>query len=129
MHWSHNKFQFLKSHIRRKDLSKSSRFNALERGVSATSSTTTHDVSQRSTDTNSIEKRIRSDSIHQPPIATTVRMSAVLQPSSVDQQILEQFSKMTTVLTPWANIREHQNSFLQLPDKSRKPGGNRLSNF
>ena len=39
-HWIYDRFEFLKTHIRRKDLSKSSGFKSPQRGVSASAAST-----------------------------------------------------------------------------------------
>ena len=96
--WIQDKFNFLKTHIRRKGLSKSSCFKSPQRGASA-SAASAHDISLGSMDTDSMDTSIRSVTTHHPSICSTASSSLLSQPSSVDQQVMDKFSKMKTMLT------------------------------
>ena len=93
--WIQDKFTYLKSHIRRKGLGKNTVFKSPQRGASA-SAASAHDISCGCTETESMQISIHSDKTHQPSIATP---SVVSQPSSVDQQVMDKFTQMTTMST------------------------------
>ena len=79
-------FNFLKNLIRRKGISKSSTFKSRQRGACAV---VAHNISQGSVDT---------DATHQPSICSTASESVVFQPPLVDQQVIDQFACMKTML-------------------------------
>ena len=83
-HWIQHKFQFLKSHIRRKGLSKFSGFKSPQRGASASTASAHDTVVCRPAPT------LRQHTSHP---------SILSQPSSVDQQVMDQFGQMKTMLT------------------------------
>ena len=104
--WIQDKFKyFWKTHIKRKDLGKSSGFKSPQRGASA-SAASAHNISRRSTDTDSMETSICSGTTHQPTICSTASTSVVSQPSSVDQQVMQQFVQIKTMLTSFLGPRQ-----------------------
>ena len=95
--WIQNKFGFLRSHIRCKGLSKSSDFTSQARGASA-SATSAHNISRASTDPESMDISMRStDTTLQPQQVT--HPTAASGCSSVDQQAMDQFTQMRTMLS------------------------------
>ena len=53
-----------------------------------------------------METSIHSDTTHKPAICSTVNTSVVFQPSSVDQQVIDQFAQMKTLLTSFLGPRQ-----------------------
>ena len=53
-----------------------------------------------------METSIRSYTTHQPAIGSTVSTSVVSQPSSVDQQVMNQFAQMKTMLTSFLGLMQ-----------------------
>ena len=84
-------------HIRCKGQSKSSAFKSQAPGASA-STTTAHDISRASTDTDSMEISILStDTTLQPQQVTT--STAASGHSSVDRQVMDQFTQMRSMVS------------------------------
>ena len=61
-----------------------------------------------SMDTNSMETNICSDTTSQPSICST-STSVVSQPSPVDQQVMDQFAQMKTILTLFFSVQAGDN--------------------
>ena len=94
-HWIPSRFNFWKSHIKRKIISKSSRFRSGQGGPSAQN---LHSFTRADTETDSKETRLCSKR-HQPSIASTASRSVGSQPASVNKQMLDQFSQIKIMLT------------------------------
>ena len=102
--WIQDKFGFLRSHIRRKGLSKSSDFKSKARGASA-SIASTHNISRVSTNTDSLEISMRStDTTLQPQHVTSP--AAASGCFSVDQQVADQFTQMRTMLSSFLGQKQ-----------------------
>ena len=95
--WTQDKSGFLRSHIKSKGLSKLSAFTSLARGVSD-STTTAHNVSRVLTDTDSIEINMRSTDIVLQPLQV-MSPTAASRHSSVDQQVMDKFTQMRSMLS------------------------------
>ena len=93
--WIQDRLNFLKTHIRRKGLSKSSDFKSLQRGASA-SAASAHNISRESTDADSMDTSTHSDTTQQPSICSTTSTSVLSQASSVNQWVMDQFAQMKT---------------------------------
>ena len=93
-----NKFNFLKSHIRRKGLSKSSRCKSPQREVKAIAASA-HDISQGLMDPDSMQISIHSGTTPQSSIASTASTSVVSQLLPVNQRDMDQFAQMKNMLT------------------------------
>ena len=104
--WIQDKFHFLKSHIRRNELSKSSGFKPQARGPSA-SAASAHDIARASTD--SLEISMRSDTTIQPSVTSPSTVSAC---SSVDQQVMEQFTLMRNMLSSFLGQKQETRTAL-----------------
>ena len=92
--WIQDKFGFLRLHISCKGLSKSSGFKSQARGVIA-SAASAHDISRTSTGKDSLEITVWSTD-------TTLEPQQVITASgysSVDQQVMDHFTKMRTMLS------------------------------
>ena len=100
--WIQDKFNFMKAHIRRKWPSESSGFKTPARGASA-SADAAHDISRASADRDSMEIRMRSDTTIQPSVTSP---SSVSRCSSVDQQVMNQFEQMKTMLSSFLGSRQ-----------------------
>ena len=103
--WVQDKFTFLKSKEGRKSFSNSSRFKSPQKGASA-SAASAHGNSRGSTDTDSLEASIYSDTTHQPSICSTTSTSVVSQISLIDQQTMDKFAQMKTMLTLFLGPRQ-----------------------
>ena len=72
--WIHDKFNFFKTHMRHKGLSKSSGFKSLAQGASA-SAALAHNISRGSTDMDSMEISMQSDTTIQPSVTSPSAVS------------------------------------------------------
>ena len=121
--WIQDKFRFLKSHIRSKGLTRSSRFKSQAPGASA-SGTIAHGIYRASTYTGIIEISMRSTD-------TTLQPEQVMNPttasgsSSVNKQVMDQFTKMRTMLLSVCDALPtdltHHSSFHQLTRQHQRP--------
>ena len=106
--WIQDKLGFLRSHIRRKGLSKSSALKLQARGASA-SATTAHDISRASTDTDSMEIRVQStDTTLQPQKVTSP--TAASGHSSFDQEVMDQFKQMRNMLSSFLGQKQERTT-------------------
>ena len=98
--WIQEKFTFLKMPIRCKGLSKSSGCTSQVQGTSAYVASA-HNISSGSTNTDSMEISMRSDTSIQPLVTSP---STVFGHSSVNQQVMDHFAQMKTMLSSvlWA---------------------------
>ena len=104
--WIQDKFHFLKLHIRSKGPSKSSGFKSQTWRASALAAST-HNISRASTDTGSMMISIQSTDItflHQ----QVTRLTAAAGHSLVDQQVMDQFTQMRTILSSF--LRQKQET-------------------
>ena len=92
----HDQFNFLKSNIRRKGISKSLGFKSIKRGSSA-STGSVHDMSRDSTEF--MEMSISSGT--RQPLIVSIAGVVVFRSSSANQEVLHQFLQMKTMLTIW----------------------------
>ena len=103
--WIQDKLGFtLRSHIRCKGFSKSSAFKLQARGASA-SATTAHDISRASTDTDSMEISMRSTGTMLEP-QQVARLTESLWCSSVNYQVMDQFTQMRTMLSSFLGKKQ-----------------------
>ena len=92
--WIQDKFEFLRLHIRLKGLNKLSGFKSQARGAS----TSAHNISRASTDTDNMEISMQStDTTLQPQLVT--RPTTTSGCSLVDQQVMDQFKQMRSMLS------------------------------
>ena len=93
--WIQDTFNFLKTHIRCKGLSKSSAFKFPAQEASAFVASA-HVISKGSNNTDIMEISMRSDITIHPSVTSP---SAVSRPSLVDQQVMDQFAQMKIMLS------------------------------
>ena len=92
--WIQHKFHFLKSHIRHKGLSKSSGLKSPACRASA-SAASAYNIFKASTDMDSMEISMQSDTSIQPSVTSP---RSVSRHSPVNQQVMDQFALMSTML-------------------------------
>ena len=99
--WIQDKFNFLRTNIRRKGLCESSGYRSPHRGDSA-SAASAHNISQGSTGTDNMDTSIRSR-YNTPAI---YHLSEVSWSSSVNQHLTDQFAKMKAMLRSFLGPRQ-----------------------
>ena len=103
--WIQDKLNCLKMYIRHKGLSKMSGFfNFPVRGVSALAASE-HNISRGSTDMDSMEISMQSGIAIQSSVTSA---SAVSVHSSVDQQVMDQFAQMKTMLSSFHGPKQER---------------------
>ena len=100
--WIQDKFNFLKTHIRGKRLSNFSGFKSLARGASV-SAVSAHDICRGSTEMDSMEIGMQSDTTRQPSVTSPSTVSGC---SSVTQQVMDQFAQMKIMLSSFLGPRQ-----------------------
>ena len=93
----------LKTHTRRKGLGKSSGFKSRAQGASAT--TASAQITRGCTDTDSMEMSMWSETTQPPLIASP---SVVSQHSTFNQQVMDQFTQMPTMLSDFSGQGRRQ---------------------
>ena len=92
--WWKDSFSFLRGHIRRKGVSKSSAFKSPLRPSAVTAS-----VPDTSRETESdVEISMTSDVTHQPSTTSPLQRTAAVTTTTAEYQVLDQFQKMRSMI-------------------------------